>query len=799
MLDKHSNATSYLDLEDEDIAVTNILNKYKLSNQENNSFLFNIDDDYKLLMNYICELYIKDEKLPADIYEQLNYNINFRKFLIKALKQKLDNIFFDKKTVVFKEIVTIINLLSFGENYKIFENYISYNTENLSSLFRDYETKLEEFQDKTTHFELLFSHYTLLIETVNVLCKVNSNDVQRKRSINPILEILTETINILKFKVKLEEEKVNILNNILGKLLFYYAHIPYIDIKNKSVTELIAEFYFNFEKSNDGYELSKSTGFGNSNELNEYKTYLNTITTLLSNMIYKLETEYDYNEYKDLINFKNILDLYEETIVHTYVPKFKTITEFKNHLINNYIFIYSSNCEDDIFLIIDDFFNSKNFDNSTIQIVYAITLYSTQIKNETLINIIKKFLSMEKFDNDYLEFYKINICDVIINKFIRQNSFVLDEQLARIIVDYVNKNSVASHLISVYTKIFLSLSLYYSYSNDLKAIELSKNYFAIYKNINGNTLLKNEYKTIAEKLYINYGKNLLNEFDLNYAKNLDKDKYLQLGEKSVQKHIKQNKINKTYYMNQKLSDLITNILNERNLDDEKVNGYIEEFISKEVFYGLAFSVVDGLCQKKCTILDLGYEVVKIPLFSNFELKIIYSTVYKEVFQNIFINTRDYMQKNVSNIIISYQKTIPMFFDKVTGLRNVNRLQKDLNDIKNEFIFIEFYINNIDEYNQNIGYAKTDEILKNYANELEKFLSLYRMSGPKFGAILPLDTNIDSYVEKIKKTKAYDKNEQEIFFDLTFAISWGSSENILEKSAHCLNLARTSQKKYHEFK
>lgn len=97
MLDKHSNATSYLDLEDEDIAVTNILNKYKLSNQENNSFLFNIDDDYKLLMNYICELYIKDEKLPADIYEQLNYNINFRKFLIKALKQKLDNIFFDKK------------------------------------------------------------------------------------------------------------------------------------------------------------------------------------------------------------------------------------------------------------------------------------------------------------------------------------------------------------------------------------------------------------------------------------------------------------------------------------------------------------------------------------------------------------------------------------------------------------------------------------------------------------------------------------------------------------------------------
>ncbi len=106
--------------------------------------------------------------------------------------------------------------------------------------------------------------------------------------------------------------------------------------------------------------------------------------------------------------------------------------------------------------------------------------------------------------------------------------------------------------------------------------------------------------------------------------------------------------------------MITNILNEKNLDDEKVNKYIEEFISKEVFYGLAFAVVDGLCQKDCTILDLGYETVKIPLFSNFELKIIYSTVYKEVFQHLFINNKEYMKKNVSNIIISYQKQFQCF-------------------------------------------------------------------------------------------------------------------------------------------
>ncbi|RXI45037.1 hypothetical protein CRU99_04440, partial [Malaciobacter mytili] len=297
MLDDY-NATAYLDLEEEDIAVTNIITKYKISSK-NNSFLFDVEDDYKSLINYIGELFIKNQTLPDDIKNQLLHNINFRSFLIKNIIIKIDNIFFDKKTIVFKEIVTIINLLSFGKNFNIFENYISYNLDNLSSLFREYEEKLEKNQNIKEEFELLFAHYTLLIEIINVLCKINSSDVQRKKTINPIIEILTETINILKFKISLNEEKVNILNNILGKLLFYYAHIPYIDITNRKLFDVIDEFYFNFEKSIAGYQLSKNTSFGNSNELKEYKLFLNTISTLLSNMIYKLESEYEYNEYKD--------------------------------------------------------------------------------------------------------------------------------------------------------------------------------------------------------------------------------------------------------------------------------------------------------------------------------------------------------------------------------------------------------------------------------------------------------------------------------------------------------------------
>ncbi|MFY9074576.1 hypothetical protein OZZ08_06365 [Malaciobacter mytili] len=794
MLDDY-NATAYLDLEEEDIAVTNIITKYKISSK-NNSFLFDVEDDYKSLINYIGELFIKNQTLPDDIKNQLLHNINFRSFLIKNIIIKIDNIFFDKKTIVFKEIVTIINLLSFGKNFNIFENYISYNLDNLSSLFREYEEKLEKNQNIKEEFELLFAHYTLLIEIINVLCKINSSDVQRKKTINPIIEILTETINILKFKISLNEEKVNILNNILGKLLFYYAHIPYIDITNRKLFDVIDEFYFNFEKSIAGYQLSKNTSFGNSNELKEYKLFLNTISTLLSNMIYKLESEYEYNEYKDLALFKNILDLYEEVIVHTNIPKIKTIFELKKHLINNYIFIYSGNCEDSVDIIINDFFSNKQFDNSTIQIIYAITLYS-DIKNDTLIEILRKFLSMEKFHNDYLEFYKLNICDVIINKLIRHNNFVLDEELSKILVDYINENSVASHLISIYTKVFLSLSLYYSNFNDFKSIELSKNYYAIYININGYNLLNNEYSSINRKILVNYGKNLIEELEIevNGVKN---DKFYTLGEKSVIKHITQNKINKKFYMNQKLSDLLTKILNEQNLDDEKINSYIEEFISKDIFYGLVFCAVDGLCKNKCEVLDLGYEIIKIPLFKQFTLKIAYSTVYKDVFQNIYLNTKEYIEKNVSNIIITYQKTIPMFFDKVTGLRNVNRLQKDFKKLPNEFIFIEFYLHSIEELNTKFGYAKTNEIFKEYISKIEQITDLYRLSGPKLGIVLPSDFNYKELIMNIEKIVVLSY-EEEIKFENTYAITWGNKNNILEKSACCIALARKDGKKSLELK
>ena len=120
---ENSIATSFLDQDDEDIAITNLLNKYELSVDSSSSYLYSLRDDYNTLIDYISELYIEKQAIPEDIIEELDNNKNFRNFLLSAIQKKMKNILYDRKTIVFKEIVTIVNLLSFGQNFQIFESY----------------------------------------------------------------------------------------------------------------------------------------------------------------------------------------------------------------------------------------------------------------------------------------------------------------------------------------------------------------------------------------------------------------------------------------------------------------------------------------------------------------------------------------------------------------------------------------------------------------------------------------------------------------------------------------------------
>lgn len=795
-------ATSYLDLDHEDLVISDLLNKYNISISTQSAFIYNINDDYNSLTNYLADLYVNEEEIPSDIQEEITNNIHYRKFLISNLEKRMKNILSDNSTIIFKEIVTIVNILSFGKDYKIFESYDFYNLEQLAQLFRDYEKKLIELKQlNEENFILTFKHYTTLIEVLNELCAINSTDVLRKKTINPIIEILTETINIVKFNIALSEKQINILNNILGKLLFYYSHIPYINIKDKSAAYLISEFSFNVSKLSDGYTLSKNTNFADDikDEHEYYKIYLNSLTTSIGNLIYKLEDCYDEDDYIDISNFATILEVYYEMVRHKKVEAFTSIKDLKNDLLSNYVYVYKENKDiKDCMEIINNFLDNKEFNSSNMQILLYIVIFSDELDEEKLINILSILLSLNKFENDYHEFHKLQLIDNIIKKINIKKDEHTKELLNVKLVDYIEINKIASHLMSIYSKIYLSLSMFNSSFEDKASIELTKYYYYKYLSINGKELLENEYENIDKTILLNVAKRALNQMSIE-PKFMDKDKLLEMGSNIICKYSEEFEILTKYNINQKLSNIVTNIFTNEGLDNDTLNTNIESFISKDIFHGLVFVSIDGLCERKCRLSDLGYEKVHIPLIDGYSLRMAYSRVYKHIFTDLFDNNIAYIKQNLINLLICYLKSTPLYFDPVTKLQSNEKLKKDLlTHNEDEIVFLEICLTNLQELNIKYTYEKTNEIFKAFSNSVNTIIPTYRLQGPRIGLIVNKDYNYEEIIKSIENIKIkYENNLIDI--NLSFAVSYGNKSNILLKSEHAMNIALQKKQSLSIFK
>ena len=803
---KVDNISAYLDVDDEDIVVNNLIDKYNLSSQ-NESFLDGTKDEYFILIKYIISLYLEKKEIPSDIVEIQKNNHTFKLFLLQEIKNRMNKMLHDSSTIVFKELVTIVNLLSFGKDYEIFTTYNLYSIENISKLFRYYEDYLSNLElSNKEDFELTFNYYITLIETFNELCILNQTDVLRKKTIKGITEALTETINIIKYKLSLNDEKINTLNNILGKLLFYYAHIPFIEITNKELKYIIDEYNFLLEKLTDGYNLSKNTNFGNTSEINKkhyYLIYINSVSTLLLTLFYKLESKFEFkDDFYDLQKFTQIIEYYNENCTHIKAVDFSSLHEFKQHILNNYTYIYNSSVENtdisDYNQIIEELIKHKSMSSESMHMIRNIILYSNNINPKTLIQLLEILLEMPKIKNDYFEFFKLNIIDIIIIKFTNKDTYTLDKKYIKLISDYIEKNKVASHLMSMYSKVYLSIALYYSYSFDLEEHELSKDYYYGYIHINGYEQLENEYKIIDENILLNYGKMEIYDLEIDDI-NLSREKYISIGRKLASKYNKFKEINLKYEINQNLSNIITHLFTDEGLDNDTLNHQIEYFISNKIFYGLVFSSVEGLCVMNCRLDDVGYEKIKIDLIDGYQLKFAYSNVYKHTFEQIYSKNKEYIKQNVINILISHIKSIPLYIDSITQLDNRNKLEKDLAlKDSDDLIFIEIYLDSLIQINETTTFDKANKFFKLIADKLNLEVKTYRTHGPRLGILLDSQSDYKNIVNKIRDLSVNFENE-EINILSTIAVSWGNSMNILEKSQHSLILALKSKDKYYEFK
>ena len=225
-----------------------ILEKYNIL-ENDNQLISSIEKNILYTVNYIETLSIRKEKIPDDLKNLFLNNYAFKENINLYIEKRLFNITKKDSIYFFKDINIMLHILSIGTNEKILESYNSYNFDSLSNLFRFYESRLKElFINDLKLFSLTFDSYIVLLRTITQLCSFNSIDIVAKKNIRFFIELMTETINISKFTIPLDEEKLNKLNNIQGKYLYYFSYLDEIKVEIEDLENTFKNYLLSLKK-----------------------------------------------------------------------------------------------------------------------------------------------------------------------------------------------------------------------------------------------------------------------------------------------------------------------------------------------------------------------------------------------------------------------------------------------------------------------------------------------------------------------------------------------------------------------
>ena len=499
--------------------ITLIVEKYNILENEN-QLIGSTDKTFLYLINFIISLNKKQKTIPEDIKYLFLENLFLKEQINTFLEKNLDNITKNDSINFSKEITLILSVLTIGTNEKVLNSNFDYNYESISKLFRYYESSLKNlFQINIKLFHLTFDSYIILLKTFIQLCRINSIDIMKTKDIHNILELITETISILKFNILLKKEQLEKISSIQGKYLFYFSHLDEIKIEIKDLDKSIEKYFLCFEKQNIGYILySENISFDENFDSNEFLVFKNNSSILILKLLHKLKNILPEEKYFEIEFFQKILRLYYKIFSTEFnydlIPK--NIESFEKDLLNSLLYNYNISYDFTKIInyhsIIEDFIISeKMFNNRNLETIYNILQFANDIEDFKYYYIAEVLANSKPIENDYHEFYKLFIFDLIINKHLYQKDSNRKIVVLNKIFFYIKDNDIKNHLISIYTKLSIDLSLFYSESK--LYLEKAKELYFLFKKITNNNILQTKYNDICNKIMLNI-KNLESEKEI---------------------------------------------------------------------------------------------------------------------------------------------------------------------------------------------------------------------------------------------------------------------------------------------
>jgi hypothetical protein len=614
--------------------IDEVLEKYNIL-ENDNQLISSLEKNILYTINYIETLSMKKEEIPKELEDLFQNNLTFKEQINLYIEKKLLNITQKDSIYFFKDVNIMLHLLSIGTKEKILESYNIYNFDSLSNLFRFYEAKLKFlFLNNLKLFNITFDSYIVLLRTITQLCSFNSIDIIAKKNIRFFLELMTETINLLKFNVLLDEEKLNKLNNIQGKYLYYFSHMDEIKFELNDLDTTFKNYLLTLEKHEDGYILSKESNFGNETEnldSQEFLIFKMNSSILILKLIKELKSSLNEVLYFESEHFQRILRFYYKKF-SLYLPSENialNLADFQNDLLNALLTNYQLSQDFlknlDYHLIIDDFvFSQQNTSNTNLEIIYKLLFFADDIPTYKYHQITQILADYKPIKNDYHEFFKLEIFDLAINKSMQNKYNIEVEELLNKIYIYVNNYKIASHLLSVYSKIYLSLSLFYSVNQT--DLEKAKKLYSTFIQINGLEILQKEYS----------------EIDSTILDNIQISTELVLKEFLEKKNIE---------LENELLDIKDKI--NKNIPINEIKISLINFISNNIFHGLCVTYILESNQNLDS-LDAGFEDYKI-ILPKYVIRLIFTTVYKTNFLSIFEENKILLENNIYKILNNFKE------------------------------------------------------------------------------------------------------------------------------------------------
>ena len=608
--------------------ISKIITKYNILKDEN-ELIGPKEKNHLHIINYALSLQKQGIKLPTDLQNLFLNNITLKRDINLYLEKKLSNLVTDDTNHILKDINILVSITAIGSTENILDSSYNYNLKAISNLFRFYETNLLDFfKNNAKLFDVSFDTYMILLKTLFQLSIVNSTNILRNRSIHNILELITESVNIVKYTILLNNIQLSRINTLLGRYLYMFSHLEKIQIDSNDLNNTFDEFLLYFYRQEDGFELAKNNNFGFENELDyetEFLLFKNYSAIFILKLIKKLKN-IDSQIYlknhlfrKIISSFYKRFSLFENNLISKDFEVIKT--DLLNCLILNYTSDMTFDKKQNYCYVLEDFIlNENKLNNKNIETIYRILYFADDIEEFKYSHIVNILTNSNPIRNGYQEFFKLSILDLYVSKTMKK-TLVKDEDIALLekIVAYCMNNNADIHLRSILTKIYLNIGTLFCI-NKVKDEKIEELYIV--------SLLINSYNIIEN----------------NYSKqNLTIIKYLKFLSNEINTKLVENYFNKVVT---KLEILCDYLFAKNSTKEQKII-FIKDVLIKQLFFNIVdIEFIDG---SKTFVNKLELEDFTYKINSKDSAIFLYIKINEEIFNKIFNSSKLFIQDKLEKV------------------------------------------------------------------------------------------------------------------------------------------------------